>query len=62
MKLVEKIIYSSITFLFVYIVISMAMRLFNITSTYNSHLIGGILAVMVAMGMFLYLVVKKKKS
>lgn len=58
----EKFIYSGILFIFVYIVISMALRLFVITSTYNSHLIGGVLATIAGIGLFMYLLVKGNKE
>jgi hypothetical protein len=59
MKLLEKLLYSSILFLFVYIIMSMAMRLFKITSTYTSHLVGGVAATVIGMVFFMYLLLKK---
>jgi hypothetical protein len=59
MKLLEKLLYSSILFLLVYIIMSMAMRLFEITSTYTSHLVGGVAATVIGMVFFMYLILKK---
>mgnify|MGYP006883070337 CR=1 FL=1 len=58
MKLMENFIYSSITFLVLYVVISVGLRLFDATSVYTSHLVGGIVATVVGMGMFILILVK----
>ncbi len=60
MKLLEKVIYSSILFLAIYTVISLGLRLLEITSVYNSHMIGGVIATIVGMLFFMFLVIKKK--
>ena len=62
MKLLEKLMYSSILFLFVYTVISLTLRLFEFTTIYNSHLIGGVLATVVGILFFMYLLVRKSNK
>lgn len=59
MKLLEKFIYSGIAFLVVYVIISVGLRLWHITEDYTSHMIGGIAATVVGVGMFMYLLIKK---
>lgn len=59
MKLLEKFIYSSVAFLVVYVIFSVGLRVWHITSDYTSHMIGGILATVVGVGMFMYLLIKK---
>lgn len=59
MKIFEKLLYSSIIFLFVYVVVSIGLRIFEATSVYNSHLIGGVLATLLGIVTFMYLLVKK---
>jgi hypothetical protein len=60
MKLLEKLLYSSLLFLFVYIILSLALRLFELTSVYTSHLVGGVAATVLGMVFFMYLLLKKK--
>lgn len=62
MKLLEKLMYSTILFLFIYTVISLTLRLFETTSIYNSHLIGGVIATVVGILFFMYLLVKKSNK
>ena len=59
MKLFEKFIYSGITFLVVYVILSVALRVWHLTADYTSHMIGGIAATVVGVGMFMYLLMKK---
>ena len=59
MKLLESVIYSTILFLAVYTLISLALRLFEVTTTFNSHLIGGIISTVAGIGLFMYLLIKK---
>ena len=54
MKLIEKVIYSSILFLVLYVIISVGLRVFEVTSVYQSHLIGGVIATLTSMGLFGY--------
>lgn len=59
MKLTEKLIYSGVAFLATYVIFSLALRLFEITSTYNSHLIGGVISVVIGIATFMILIVRK---
>jgi len=61
MKLLEKLLYTLITFLFVYIILSIALRMFELTTVYNSHLIGGVVATILAMLVFMYMLLKNKE-
>lgn len=60
MKLVEKFIYSAVAFVAVYAIFSLALRVFELTSDYVSHMIGGISATLISVGLFMYLLMKKK--
>ena len=59
MKLLEKSIYTFIIFIVLYVVISVGLRVFEIGTVYNAHLIGGLVATVVAMVTFVLLVIKK---
>ncbi len=59
MKLLEKTIYSGIVFLVLYVVISVGLRVFEIVSIYNAHLIGGLVGTSVGIVVFILLVIKK---
>lgn len=60
MKLLEKVIYSTVLFLGVYTLLSIMLRVFSWTSVYTSHLIGGGVATVAAVVFFMYLLVKKQ--
>lgn len=62
MKLVEKLLYSSILFVFIYVVVSMGLRMFDITETYQSHMIGGMAATVLGMLLFMFLLINKKEK
>jgi len=60
MSLTEKFVYGVVSFLFVYVVLSLGLRLFELTSTKNAHMIGGIIGLFIGMGLFMWLLIKKK--
>lgn len=60
MKLLEKLLYSSILFVFIYVILSMGLRLFHVTEVYTSHMIGGIAATVLSVLLFMYLLIKKQ--
>jgi len=62
MKLLEKLLYSSILFIFVYVVLSITLRMFHFTEVYASHMIGGIVATVLSVLLFMYLLIKKPKK
>lgn len=62
MKLLEKLIYSTITFVVVYVVLSMILRMFELTSSYASHMVGGIVATVLGVGVFMTLLMKKPSN
>jgi hypothetical protein len=57
----EKSIYSLIIFIASYAIISLGLRVFEITSVYNSHMIGGVVATIFAVGAFLYFILKNRE-
>lgn len=60
MKLLEKTLYSGVVFLALYVVISMGLRMFNVTTSYMSHLIGGTIAIVASLILFTLLLIKKQ--
>ena len=60
MKLLEKVTYSTILFLAVYTLLSIALRAFSFTSIYVSHLIGGVASTLAGVLFFMYLLIKKQ--
>mgnify|MGYP000920805719 CR=1 FL=1 len=62
MKLLENVIYSSIIFVFSYVIISMTLRLFNITESFTSHMVGGIVGTVLGVSLFIYLLIYKPKK
>lgn len=60
MKLLEKAIYTGLLFLGVYTLLSITLRVFSWTSDYASHLIGGVVATVAGVLLFMYLLIKKK--
>ena len=60
MKLREKVIYSTILFLAVYTLLSIALRAFAFTTIYVSHLIGGVASTLIGVLFFMYLLIKKQ--
>lgn len=61
MNFLEKIIYSCIVFIGTYAIISVGLRVSNITSIYTSHMIGGVVSTILGMGTLLYLLIKKSE-
>ena len=59
MKIGEKFIYASISFVALYVLISVGLRVFELTSDYNSHLFGGIIATISGVLLFLFFILKK---
>jgi len=62
MKLIENVIYSSLLFLFAYVIISMTLRLFEITDSFTSHMVGGIVGTVLGVSLFIYLLIYKPKK
>jgi hypothetical protein len=60
MKLLEKFIYAGVAFLAIYVIVSVGLRVFELTTSYNSHLIGGVVAIVLSVCLFMYLLIKKK--
>lgn len=60
MKLLEKVVYSTILFLAVYTLLSITLRVFAWTSIYVSHLIGGVGSTIIGVLFFMYLLIKKQ--
>ncbi len=62
MKILEKLGISLVAFLIIYAFISIGMRMLNLSSVYTSHMIGGIVATIIAIGILMYLLTKKSKE
>jgi len=60
MKLVESFIYSFVTFIGLYAIIAVAMRVFNLTSVFYAHVTGGVVATIVSVSVFVVFLIKKK--
>jgi hypothetical protein len=60
MKLLEKFAYSFVLFLFLYVILALGLRMFEVTSSSNAHMIGGITGLVLGMLLFLFLLIKKK--
>ena len=59
MKFIEKIIYPLILFIAIYVVVSLGLRLFQITDSYTSHMVGGVAATVLGVLLFMFLILKK---
>ena len=59
MKLGEKFIYAGIAFVALYVLISVGLRAFELTTDYNSHMFGGIIATVTGVLLFMFLLIKK---
>lgn len=62
MKILEKLGISFITFLIIYAFISIGLRMLKLTSIYNAHMFGGVMATIIAVGLLMYLLLKKKRN
>lgn len=60
MKILEKMAISSMVFLILYAFISIGSRILELTTVYLSHMYGGIIATVVSISLFMYLLIKKK--
>lgn len=62
MSIIEKFIYTAVLFVASYVILWLTLDLFEITSGYNAHLIGGIVATVLSIGLFMYLLIVKKET
>ena len=60
MKLMESMIYAFVAFVGLYAIIALAMRVFNLTTVFYAHVTGGIVATIVGVSLFVFLLLKKK--
>lgn len=60
MKLLEALIYSLIAFIVVYVLLAVGLRVFDVTTLYNAHMIAGIGATVIGVLLFLFFLLKKK--
>lgn len=58
-KLLNSTLWGLITFLIIYILLSVGFRTFEITSIYNSHMIAGIIGTILGVLVFFILLLKK---
>lgn len=61
MGIIEKFIYAALVFVGSYVVLWLTLDLFEITSGFNAHLIGGIVATVLSVALFMYLLIVKKE-
>lgn len=59
MKILEKLTISFITFLVIYAFISIGLRMLEVTTIYQSHMYGGIIATVIGSGLLMVLLLKK---
>lgn len=62
MKFIEKLLYPLILFIFVYVVVSLGLRLFQITDSYTSHMVGGVAATVLGVLLFMLLILRKQSK
>ncbi len=60
MKLIEKAFYSLLLFFGSYTILTLALR-YLMTDTYLAHTIAGIVATVLGIGLFMYLLLKKSR-
>jgi ABC-type uncharacterized transport system fused permease/ATPase subunit len=54
-------IYASISFISIYVVLSVSLRILKLTENYYSHVIAGMIALTVAIFIFIGYLIKNKK-
>lgn len=59
MKLLEKLAISTVAFLIIYAFISIGMRMLELATVYTCHMVGGIVATIVGIGILMYMLLKK---
>ncbi len=62
MSFIEKSIYSLIAFIASYTIISFGLRVFEVTTVYNSHMIGGVIGTLLGIGIFLFLIFRNERE
>ncbi|MGE4320001.1 MAG: hypothetical protein AB7E61_00965 [Acholeplasmataceae bacterium] len=62
MKMIEKLIYAFIVFVALYVIIAVGLRIFDLTTTFNAHVFAGIIATIVGVFVFIFLLIKKKQA
>jgi hypothetical protein len=62
MKLKTAILYSSMTFISLYAILSVSLRILKLTEDYFSHVIAGIIATLLALLVFMLNIVKDRKK
>lgn len=60
MKLFESVLYAFILFVVVYVLLAVGLRVFDVTTLYNAHMIAGVSATVVGVLLFLFFLLKKK--
>jgi hypothetical protein len=60
MKLLESFIYALVAFTGLYIIIAVAMRVFDLTDVFYAHVIAGVVATLAGVGLFMFFLMRKK--
>ena len=61
MRLKLASIYALVIFLFIYVVMSVSLRILQLVENYYSHVIAGILALTISILFFIFYLIKNKK-
>ena len=62
MKLIEATIWSSVIFISLYALLSVSLRILELTETYYAHVAAGIVSTVLSVGTFIFLIKKKRKN
>jgi membrane protein DedA with SNARE-associated domain len=62
MKLIEATIWSSVVFVALYALLSVSLRILELTETYYAHVAAGIVSTIISVTTFIVLIKKKRKQ
>lgn len=62
MKLLEKLIYSLVALLATYTIVSIALRMFDLTTLYVSHMVGGIASIVVGLFVLMFFMLREEEE
>lgn len=60
MKVLESFIYALIAFTGVYVIIAVAMRVFDLTNVFYAHVTAGVVATLIGVSLFIFFLIRKK--
>lgn len=62
MKLIEATVWSVIMFISIYVLLSVSLRILELTETYYAHVAAGIVATVFSVFTFIFFIKKKRKK